>query len=140
MPLGMAMPGRYLLSFKGDGGGAPALNGATLSGPDVGTSGSGGVVLKAPSVVFVSGVGLPEGIRKSDQDVAWGDAVDGVRSDSDLGNDQAIGGGGSDGRTGDVASGFLAAGSGLAASGGIEGRRSSAGDIVEKEGGTAGGA
>jgi len=113
------------------------LNGATLSGPDVLARSGGGVVLEAPTIVLVSGIGLTERIGETDQDVARRDAVDGVRGDGYLSNDQAIGSGGSNGRTDDVAGGFLASSSGLPASGGVERRSSSTGDVVEEEGGTA---
>ncbi len=115
------------------------MNGTALSGPDVLAGRGVGVVLEAPTIVFVGRVGLTKRIGKRDEDVARRDAIDGVRGDGDLSNDQAIGSGGSDSRTDDVAGGFLAASRGLAAGGGVERRSSSAGDVVEEEGGTAGG-
>jgi len=110
-----------------------------LGGPDVLASGCGGVVLETPTVVFVGWIGLAERVGKGDQDIARGETVDGVGGDGDLGDDQAIGSGRSDGRTRYIAGGSLAASGRLAASDGIERSSGRAGDIVKEEGGTTGG-
>src|SRR5271154_2101899 len=86
-----------LFGDKGDGGGAPATDSAgALGGPDELAGAGGGIVLEPPTVVFVGGIGLIEGTGNGGGEVTRGNADDGIGSDGDLHDDQAVGGGGGD--------------------------------------------